>query len=386
MTKKNNLSAYKSNHEKNWYYQKDNFDNWKALRAIDEIEDFITGNYPDVIKAIDLINLTHKQNQFLIDHADNPQTVLTHFAALPLSVQQLRLFYAMLLKWQGGTPIFNPDKKERDILLLVENEFSARCEGQDVPEKDFARADKKVCTRIAGELSKHTSKLKYNIHDRYFKIAGCLIDFENLPVQIIREGIVEKFAQEDSFNPTGYSAWEKQLFDYLKQINANKYALSYLRKAIAYGKLVLQFHDSYECSNPSDCNKSYSWQRRIEITERILEKIEESLQTSDEGTLDKHPEFTTARQVLAMHYLFEYCQIKNVDNTAKARFVQFMTGKETGAKSISNTTIYKRVIKPLSTDNKTLKADLQYIRKYFEDLGLNEIAKMITNEISKSEE
>src|SRR5690606_15416874 len=96
------------------------------------------------------------------------------------------------------------------------------------------------------------------------------------------------------FNKTDYSLWQDQLLSYFEQINASKYALTYLKKAIAYGKLVLQFHDSYECSNPSDCNKSYSWQRRIEITERILEKIEESLQTSDEGTLDKHPEFTTA--------------------------------------------------------------------------------------------
>ena len=85
-----------------------------------------------------------------------------------------------------------------------------------------------------------------------------------------------------------------------------------------------------------------------------------------------------------MHYLFEYCQVKGVDNTAKARFIQFLTGKETGAKRIKNTTIYKKVAKPLSTNDKTLNADLSYVRGHFEDLGLNEIAKMITNEISKS--
>lgn len=100
----------------------------------------------------------------------------------------------------------------------------------------------------------------------------------------------------------------------------------------------------------------------------------------------KNGHFTTARQVLAIHYLLEYRQVRNIDNTAKARFVQFLTGKETGAKDIRNTTIYKKVSKPLSRDNNTLAQDLTFVRKYFEDLGLSEVARMITNEISNCKE
>lgn len=94
---------------------------------------------------------------------------------------------------------------------------------------------------------------------------------------------------------------------------------------------------------------------------------------------------TLGRQVLAIHYLLEHCDIKNVDKTAKARFVQLLTGRELGAKAIQNTTIYKKVSNPFSTDNKTLNADLQFIRTYFENLGLNDISQSITNEISKSD-
>ena len=105
----------------------------------------------------------------------------------------------------------------------------------------------------------------------------------------------------------------------------------------------------------------------------------------DKGILNaRNKEFTIARQVLAIHYLLEYSKIKNIDNSVKARFIQFLTGREPGASDIKNTTIYKKVRNPLSKDDKTLAKDLNYIRKHFEDLGLTEIAKMITNEISKN--
>lgn len=85
---------------------------------------------------------------------------------------------------------------------------------------------------------------------------------------------------------------------------------------------------------------------------------------------------TTSRQILALHFMFKYMQVTNVDKTEVARFFQFITGK-----SFDN--IYKRVRDPYRENNKTLKSDLKYIREYFNKLEMLEIVKMINNEIAE---
>lgn len=88
---------------------------------------------------------------------------------------------------------------------------------------------------------------------------------------------------------------------------------------------------------------------------------------------------STPQQVLAMHYLFEYLQVRNVDQTQKARFIAFLTGKNTK-------NIYDAIRNPLSTRNQEFrKRDLQAIRPLFEGLGLTEIVKMINNELEKAD-
>jgi len=98
------------------------------------------------------------------------------------------------------------------------------------------------------------------------------------------------------------------------------------------------------------------------------------LSTLLEDIAEKNKEFTTGRQVLAIHYLLKYCQVKNIDDAEKARFVHFLTGK-----NLDN--IYKKVQSPLSGANKYVTEDLKYVRGYFERLGLKEIVKMISNEM-----
>jgi len=94
----------------------------------------------------------------------------------------------------------------------------------------------------------------------------------------------------------------------------------------------------------------------------------------------KNPEFTTARQVLAMHYLFEYTKVVGIDQTEKAHFIEFLTGK-------NYKNIYDAVRSPLATkDGNLRKGDLRYIRPYFEKLGLREIVKMIDNELDKPDQ
>lgn len=94
-------------------------------------------------------------------------------------------------------------------------------------------------------------------------------------------------------------------------------------------------------------------------------------------------ENTTARQVLAIKYLFEYAGIKenSYDKTELARFIRFLISKEVGNDKIQNTTIYKKVLNPFKDNDFEKKADLKYIRSFFEKLKLFEIVEKINKEI-----
>ena len=92
---------------------------------------------------------------------------------------------------------------------------------------------------------------------------------------------------------------------------------------------------------------------------------------------DKSKEFTTARQVLAVHYLLKYANVKNVDKTEITRFIHFLTGK-----NFEN--IYKKLQNPFKLNDKSLKEDLRFIQDYFERLGMIEIVKMINNELNNN--
>jgi hypothetical protein len=200
----------------------------------------------------------------------------------------------------------------------------------------------------------------------------------------VQKGIIWRF-ERVSLKDDEYDSWKADWLKFLGTI-PEQYIIRTVVKGIEFAKKAYEYHLQNECADKQKCIYNESWERRIAIAELVKNKLIAETQPKEEPEeKTTNPEFTTARQVMAMHYLFEYCQVKNVDNTSKARFIQFLTGKEAGASMIKNTTIYKKVAKPFSTDNKTLNTDLQYIRKHFEDLGLNEIAKMITNEISKSE-
>jgi hypothetical protein len=86
-------------------------------------------------------------------------------------------------------------------------------------------------------------------------------------------------------------------------------------------------------------------------------------------------EFTTARQVLAIHYLLKYSKADRASNADIARFIEFLTSK-------NYKNIYKKVCNPLGSRDKELNEDLRFVRSFFEKLGLTEIVRMINNEIS----
>lgn len=94
----------------------------------------------------------------------------------------------------------------------------------------------------------------------------------------------------------------------------------------------------------------------------------------------KNKEFTTKRQVLAMYYLLNEFDSKTrqIDRTVKARFIEFLTGKNYDS-------IYKTLSDPLKgldyTKNASTKDDVEYVCNQFNKLGLNEISKKIKDDM-----
>jgi len=101
--------------------------------------------------------------------------------------------------------------------------------------------------------------------------------------------------------------------------------------------------------------------------------------TENEEETKRNNEFTTARQVLAMHFIFDQLQVRSneIDRKVKAEFAQFLTSK-------NHKNVYDAFQNPFVTKQKKFRfEDLQYIRTYFENLGLSEIVKAINNQLDK---
>jgi hypothetical protein len=95
---------------------------------------------------------------------------------------------------------------------------------------------------------------------------------------------------------------------------------------------------------------------------------------------EKAPDSTMARQVLIMYFLLKHAQVRGIDASVKARFIQYLIGKD-------YKNIYDHIRNPLSTKTGNFrKKDLQEIRTLFEQLGLTEIVKMINNELEVKED
>ncbi|WP_052600233.1 hypothetical protein [Aureispira sp. CCB-QB1] len=146
----------------------------------------------------------------------------------------------------------------------------------------------------------------------------------------------------------------------------------------------LDFHNlACMSKNPRTCPTAKSFKYIIDELELIIIWVKNQLKdTSPSNTKETNPEFTTARQVLALYYLFTYLKLdfEFVNNTDLARFTRFLTGKEINGKII-NTNIYKKWKKVLVKRDKEQVQDLEYIKQYFNKLGLSEVIKLIDNDI-----
>lgn len=102
---------------------------------------------------------------------------------------------------------------------------------------------------------------------------------------------------------------------------------------------------------------------------------------SEPETPTKNKEFTTKRQVLAIYYMLNELDknTNSIDRTVKSRFIHFLTGK-------SESNIYKALAeshKGLENDknNKSAVKDFEFVKKYFDSMGLKSIVEKISNDM-----
>ncbi|WP_040006437.1 hypothetical protein [Fibrisoma limi] len=141
---------------------------------------------------------------------------------------------------------------------------------------------------------------------------------------------------------------------------------------------VLEDHKK-RCQNPEHCRQLMDGEKVINALERRIN--ERKVYTFTEQTqpdTPNHPQdHTTARQVLAMHYLFKLLNLKDVDKTEIARFIHFMNGK-------NEKNIYDLVCDPLTTKAGNLREqDLKFVRGWFERLKLKGAITLIDNDLDE---
>ncbi len=143
-------------------------------------------------------------------------------------------------------------------------------------------------------------------------------------------------------------------------------------------------------------NKSTKYTQKTQAEPMaIIQPIETNTQSENnpaietelppETTAKGNPAFTTSRQVLAIYYLLNEIDrkgINQVDKTEKAKFIEFLTGK-------NYNNIYKALSNPFKgLDRKNPKSflnDMEYVSNHFEKLGLQSIVQKINADARQEE-
>jgi hypothetical protein len=275
-----------------------------------------------------------------------------------------------IIKWFGGYPVKNMQPEYDSILNLIEAEFFKLAPDKNTPEIAFCTADitmqKKMREiEILLNAQMENGKIVKN-SSFYHKVDN---DLNNLP-GYVRKWILHQFEHLINLrSDQDYIDWQNSLQEFIEQVPQEQRKEA-LEKAIKYGEDVLDYHIKNECPNPSDCKINESLNRRLTLAKAVLAKEYpiESKSTNDVEVSEQNSrktELTLTRQVLAFHYLFQHLNVSDIDFTEKARFIQFITGRETNSKTIGSTNIYKRIKSPLQLDDNNLIKDLQFVRNYY---------------------
>ncbi|MFT3754043.1 MAG: hypothetical protein QM800_14590 [Paludibacter sp.] len=172
---------------------------------------------------------------------------------------------------------------------------------------------------------------------------------------------------------------EKELF--AVQHDDEPYILELCREFIHKCNLAIDITENH-------LNKSTKYTQKTQAEPMaIIQPVETNTQSESNPAIETelppetiakgNPAFTTSRQVLAIYYLLNEIDrkgINQVDKTEKAKFIEFLTGK-------NYNNIYKALSNPFKgLDRKNPKNflnDMEYISSHFEKLGLQSIVQKI---------
>lgn len=112
---------------------------------------------------------------------------------------------------------------------------------------------------------------------------------------------------------------------------------------------------------------------------------EQETATTTTGVKPRFGEFSNSQLVLIFYYFFKYVGIEprvSIDIAPIAKFLHLITGKEFS--NVQSSDLYKKLSKaPNHVSDKSLIIDLNRIKPLFQKVELNEIVKMIDNEIEQ---
>lgn len=367
-----------------FYFDASNFPNQELMN---ECYSFLeSALYINELERPKFLNAVWFQCALIMNSHSFPDTFSIYFDKLQMDIRHQHSMLGFVLKWFGGYPCGSHMGKYEAALKIVEEKFLSLYPNESTPEKDFCLIDQNHPHDIMHVSAGQPADTMRPIQKGSSFAHRIAINFGDLPKFIIQKAIYGRFEYSRLLDIESYSKWRYEYMEFLKTI-PKQYRLATIKKGIEYGGKVLKYHQA-SCRNSGLCPLEESLTRRITIAEDLLEKSllsnEDDISEQQSSSITSK-EFTLARQVLATNYLLDYAGVKNVDITAKAKFIQFLTGKQLGAKSIHNTEIYKKLRNPFPANEAALTKDLQFIRNYFEELGLTPIVVKINKELGSKE-
>lgn len=137
----------------------------------------------------------------------------------------------------------------------------------------------------------------------------------------------------------------------------------------------------------SDDNWSNSFGQKCDYEAeklKALSKLDHLKNADNQAKIKSNfDQFTNSQLVLIFYYFFKQNGLeprRSIDIAPMAKFIHLITGKD--FKSVQNSDIYKKLQKvPNFKTDKNLIPDLKSIKHLFEKYQMNEIVKMIDNEI-----
>jgi hypothetical protein len=329
---KKELKAISAKNDLDFYYNAENQPNQDLVFGT--LEYFETGKRKGFFEPLEFMNLLWEQYNFVNNNIQKSHTTITTLKALPLTVEQKHVLFGFILKWFGGYPIDNMNKQYDTTLRLIEKEFLSY--NKQTPEKQFCQKDWEQYSRlkqIEGIMNDKINGKGQNTEYDFVSVKEHLKALPDLKAQI---KFLTEIKTEYQQNRTGWEIAIGTPFDQQCELEINK-------------------------------------------LDKIF-KLEQSTPTKAKPQLGG---YTNSQLVLIFYYFFKQNGLEprvSIDISPMAKFIHLITGRE--FKGVTSSDFYKKLqTVPNFKSDKELINDLEAIKPLFKMVQLNEVVKMIENEI-----